>query len=129
MLDFILDRCGEVLGKDNFYVVRNDNGILILNLGEGCANFQLYNTSKYWKDFSKEDRMCLVVRNIYLPKEYRGLGFLSSIANEVERREINFRLETVQNERLERWCLHNGFRKAITGKYDFDIAPNMIKGE
>lgn len=129
MLNFIVSKCEEVLGKDNFAVVRNDNGILMLNFGEGCANFQLFESSKYWRDFKETDKPCLVVRNIFLPEEYRGGGLLTSIVSETTGRGINIRLETVQNRRLEQWCLHNGFRKATLEKYDFDIAPNMIRGE
>ena len=129
MIDFILSKCEEAIGKDNFLVTRNSNGILILNFGEGCANFELFESSKYWRDFKDSDRQCLVIRNIFLPEVFRGNGLLTSIVSETVNRGINIRLETVQNRRLEEWCLHNGFRKATLEKYDFDIAPNMIRGE
>jgi len=78
-------------------------------------------SSKYGNIIIKLDNM-LIIKEIFIYKDYRGLGIWSNLISELEKLNINIKVQSVLNQRLMKFLINRGWKSL-----DYELSVIWIK--
>ena len=92
-----------------------------LNLPAKYKEIEREISSAYGNVIVRWDNM-LIIKEIYIKKEFRGMGIWSSLMDDLECLDIKMKLQSVLNERLMKNMISRGWKRL-----DYELSVIWIK--